>query len=249
MPGRFSNLTGFILAGGASRRMGRPKQHLILSGETQILRQRRLLESVCGEVAVVGGSLPERLALPQAPNRPKRPKKEEPLAFYEDLLPGHGPLGGIYTGLLRTRTEYNLFVGCDMPFLSAAFLRFIGQRALAMQADVTVSESADHRLQGLCGVYRRRARAPIRACLARDENKISAFYPRIRSEVIRWREIMHAGFRTNIFTNMNTPDDYLAVQKMLGEERFELGRASEVKLVQISFALWAQPAATPLAAS
>lgn len=41
------------------------------------------------------------------------------------MLEGKGPLGGIYTGLLSSTSEYNFFCACDMPFLSGDLLKFI----------------------------------------------------------------------------------------------------------------------------
>lgn len=226
MPARFSNVTGFVLIGGASRRMGKPKQHLILAGETQMSRTLRLLGSVCGRVAVLGQEPPisaagpaslTRAVGPEGQKRPGGSEGETQLPFYEDVVPGRGPIAAIYTGLLRTRTEYNLFLSCDMPLLSAALLRLVCQHALTAQADVTVPESSDHHLQRLCAVYRRRVRGVIRAGLARGENKISGFYPHVLCEVIHWNKMSNAGFAANIFTNMNAPEDYLAVRRSLEE--------------------------------
>ncbi|MGH9354015.1 MAG: molybdenum cofactor guanylyltransferase [Terriglobia bacterium] len=197
-PKRFASLTGFVLAGGLSQRMGQPKQNLLLGGEPMLSRQIHLLRSLCGSVGVVGGSPPQN---------------GEDYFFCDDEWPGRGPLGGIYSGLARTRTEYNLFVGCDMPFLTPLFLRYLSERALAASADVTAPESNGLRVQPLCAVYRRRARAAIRMSLMRGENKTSGFYGRVCCSVIRWRELSRAGFRPEIFTNINTPEDYEAAMK------------------------------------
>lgn len=198
MPKRFDNLTGFVLAGGRSRRMGQPKRDLLLAGEPMISRQLRLLRSLCGGVGVVGG--------PKPPSRASH-------FFCADEWPGRGPLGGIFSGLARTRTEYNLFVGCDMPFLTPLFLRYISERALAGRADVTAPESNDRRVQPLCAVYRRRARVAIRMSLMRGENKTSGFYGRVCCSIIRWPELSRAGFRPEVFANINTPEDYAAARK------------------------------------
>lgn len=197
-PTRFANLTGFVLAGGSSKRMGRAKQDLALGGEPMLSRQIRLLRSLCGQVGIAGGS---------------KPRNDESDFYCEDEWPGRGPLGGIFSGLARARTEYNLFVGCDMPFLTPAFLRYLGARAVAARASVTTPESRSLRVQPLCAIYRRGARAAIRMSLMRDANKTSGFYNRVCCLVIRWREISRAGFRPDIFTNVNTPADYEAAGK------------------------------------
>lgn len=200
MPRRFLDLTGFVLAGGKSRRMGRPKQELVIGGETLLDRQLRLLGAVCGQVGVIG--------------RPK-PRCEERCFFYEDEWPGLGPLGGIFTGLARTRTEYNLFVGCDMPFLTPSLLRYIVARAMNRRALVTAPESPDKRVQPLCAVYRRDAKRIIRMSLTQGANKTSGFYARIERLAIRWPELSRADFSPNVFTNINTQADYAAARLAL----------------------------------
>ncbi len=199
-PKRFANLTGFVLAGGLSQRMGQPKRDLPLGGEPMIARQIRLLSLLCGSVGVVGG--------------PKPPTGAS-YFFCGDEWPGRGPLGGIFSGLARTRTEYNLFMGCDMPFLTPLLLRYISERALAGRADVTAPESHDRRVQPLCAVYRRRARAAIRMSLMQGKNKTSGFYGRVCCSVVRWPELSRAGFRPDIFTNINTPEDYRAARTVI----------------------------------
>ncbi|HEV2498004.1 MAG TPA: molybdenum cofactor guanylyltransferase [Terriglobia bacterium] len=200
VPTRFANLTGFVLAGGGSKRMGRLKQDLALGGEPMLSRQIGLLKSLCGRVGIVGGP---------------KPRNEESDFFCEDEWPGRGPLGGIFSGLARTRTEYNLFVGCDMPFLTPAFLRYLSARTMAECASVTAPEASDLRVQPLCAIYRRGARAVIRMSLMRDANKTSGFYSRVCCLIVRWREISRAGFRPDIFTNVNTPADYEAAGKSM----------------------------------
>ena len=193
MPQRFLSVTGFVLAGGASRRMGRDKTQLRLGGQTLAARQVRLLEAVCRSAAVIGpaGSL-RGLDVPVIP----------------DELPGHGPLGGIYTGLRHARTELNLFLGCDMPFMEARFLHYLCARALAARPDVAIPETPHHGLQPLSAVYTRRALAAVRASLASGDNQVSGVYSRVRCLVLPWREIARGRFAPRLFTNLNTPQDF-----------------------------------------
>ena len=193
-PNRFDGLTGFVLAGGASRRMGRSKPALRLDGETMLVRQIRLLRKVARRVVVVGG-LPGYLDDFNVPQTP-------------DAFAGRGPLAGLYTALLESRTEFNLALGCDLPFVNRRLLVFLAARAIASGSDVTVPRSRDGRLQPLCAVYHRRALYAIRSRLEAGENKLRGFYPRVRCKMIAWRELADAGFRASIFNNMNTPEDY-----------------------------------------
>jgi molybdenum cofactor guanylyltransferase len=201
------SVTGFLLAGGSSRRMGQPKELLILGGETMVERQVRSLRAVAEEVMVIGWA--SKLSAS------KMPKGLRNLRIVPDDLPGRGPLGGIYTGLKQTRTEYNLFLSCDMPFVDAGFLEYLCRRALESQADVTVPKSHERLLNPLCAVYRRRALPAILASLNASEYKISRFFPRVRCDVIPRRDIARAGFAAMIFDNMSTIEDYEAAKRNL----------------------------------
>ncbi len=173
--------------------MGRSKAQLLLGHETTLERQIRLLRSVCRFVAVLGPPMHfQGLEIPVFP----------------DEFTGRGPLAGLYTGLVRTRTEFNLFLGCDLPFMEARFLQYLCRRAFESRADVTIPESREHGFHPLCAVYRRRALWAVRASLAAGENKVSRFFSRVRCEVLATREIARAGFAPRIFDNMNTIDDY-----------------------------------------
>jgi molybdopterin-guanine dinucleotide biosynthesis protein A len=198
---RFLSVSGFVLAGGDSRRMGRAKEQVELGGETLLARQVRLAGAVARSVAVLGPA--ERLA---------------GLGFsvIPDERAGLGPLGGMATALACTRTEFNLFVGCDIPFLKARFLEYLCAEALESEADATVPESPGRELQPTCAVYRRRALAAVRASLEHGDFRVRSFFPRVKCRVLRWPEIARAGFSAAIFDNINTPEDYRAAQLRLG---------------------------------
>lgn len=201
MAQHFAELTGFVLAGGQSRRMGRPKHELRIGEETLLSRQIRLLSQVAGRVAILAA--PELVSGSEIP-------------AYADELPGHGPLGGIYTGLLRTRTENNIFLACDLPFIGLHFIRYLLRRARCGHADVLIPESRDGRLQPLCAVYRRRVRGAIRASLLLGQNHVTGFLPRVRWEALPFREIASAGFpAAMLFDNVNTPEDYDTARRVL----------------------------------
>lgn len=208
MKRRFQPITGFVLAGGASRRMGRPKTLLKLGGEILIERQLRVLGSVTQRAVVVGW--------PSKVPWPAKNKNLSGVRCLPDSQPGNGPLGGIYTALTHSRSEFNLVLGCDMPFVEPELLAFLCGRAFESRADVTVPKSHQRRLEPLCAVYRRRALPEILASLNVGEYKVSKFFPRVNFEVIPWREIAKAGFPTRVFDNLNVTEDFERAKKFLG---------------------------------
>jgi len=200
MPERYSNIAGFVLAGGASRRMGRPKHGLTLGDSTLLTRAVRLVRSVSHTVAVLGP--PERVS------ELSLAALGFDLPVFPDHIPSRGPLAGILNGLQHTRSEFNLVLSCDLPFMPARFLRYLAARALESQADVTVAETPREGLQPLAAIYRRRARTAIRASLTAGHNKVTSFFPRVRVRVLPWSELVRAGFQLSIFDNLNTWEDY-----------------------------------------
>jgi molybdopterin-guanine dinucleotide biosynthesis protein A len=173
--------------------MGQDKAQLLLGGETMLARQVRLLRKVSSRVAVIGP--PAEYADCGAP-------------VFPDAILDRGPLGGIYTGLLQARTEWSLFLSCDLPFVNARFLRYLCARALACDADVVVPRSREGELQTVVAVFRRRALRLIRARLESGDNAVFRALGRLRTRVLPWPELARAGFSARVFDNMNTPADY-----------------------------------------
>ncbi len=199
---RTSIISGFVLAGGDSRRMGKSKPHLILRGETMLERQVRLLRRVCRSVAVVG---------------PGGDSADIGAPFLSDQIPDRGPLGGIYTGLAQSRTEFNLFVACDLPFLEPRLLMSLNSLALQSQADITFPEDRQGRIQPLCAIYRRKILRVVRARLAQGANKTDGYFRSVRLCVMPWREIVRAGFVAHIFDNINRPEDWEEARMRVGD--------------------------------
>jgi len=194
-------ISGFVLAGGASSRMGQPKQRLLLGSETMLTRQVRLLRSVCRPVSVVG----QRVEPPSID-----------LEFLADVFAGRGPLGGIHAALAAARSGFSLIVACDLPFLEQRLLRGLVQRAMSSRADVTIPEDKARRLVPVCAVYRKRVQGIIRSRLAEGLNKADGYFRVVELDRISWSEIMRAGFSPHIFDNINRPEDYEDARRRLG---------------------------------
>ena len=103
------SLTGLVLAGGASQRMGRDKAFLELGGRSLIEIVVERMASVCAEVLIVAGDA--------------RPYTALKVPVIEDRFPGVGVLGGLHAGLEAASHNLTLVVGCDMPFLNPDLLR------------------------------------------------------------------------------------------------------------------------------
>ncbi|HEX6350159.1 MAG TPA: molybdenum cofactor guanylyltransferase [Candidatus Dormibacteraeota bacterium] len=130
--------TLLVLAGGASRRMGRPKASLPFGEGTLLEHVIRQLSPACSEVLVSGeGGL-------------------------SDLHPGAGPLAGIEAGLLAARHDLVFAVACDMPLLTAETARMVLAAAAGHDAAVPRVKG---RPEPAAAAYRRSAASAITAAL------------------------------------------------------------------------------------
>jgi molybdopterin-guanine dinucleotide biosynthesis protein A len=192
MTARIENVGGFILAGGASSRMGRDKAFIELDGEPLILRAAKLLEPIVGRATIIGP--PERFA-------------SLGLHAIPDDHPGFGPLGGIATALRAATHSWNLIIGCDLPFLTGDWLEFLIQRALESRADAIVPLS-EHGAEPLCAMYHQKAGAHIRAALEKGVRKITQGLEGLAIVNLAPNESKPFDSAGLLFKNINTPDDY-----------------------------------------
>jgi molybdopterin-guanine dinucleotide biosynthesis protein A len=202
-----SNVRGYVLAGGASSRFGRDKA-LVRFGATPLLLQVvQLARTSASEVVVVAGAQ-------------KYADLGGNLGIIEDLWPGEGPLGGIITALQHTAAtdrpgEWNLILGCDMPFLTAEWLQFLVSYARESNKEIQVIlPHSAHGPEPLCACYRTSAADPLKSVFNRGVRKVTQALREVRTEVLDesvWKRFDSAG---RLFWNMNTPADFEEAQRL-----------------------------------
>ncbi len=195
MPDGSYEITGLILAGGASRRMGRPKPGLELGGETLLGRVLSQVRPLCREIILVTRRPSDFLEFGERTVR--------------DLLPGQGPLGGLATGLFYARHRLCLTLACDLPFLNPAILRLVIETAQAgpRGARVTAPRTSDG-WQPLVAVYSRECLKPAMELLAEGGHKVGE----LMHKGVHWHAVPENILRTaeedlRSFVNVNTPED------------------------------------------
>jgi molybdenum cofactor guanylyltransferase len=194
-------VTGVILAGGKSRRMGRDKAFLPFGKGMLIERVIEVIQQVADDVILITNT-PEqyqRFGLP----------------MFADVIPETGSLGGIYTGLMHTKTAYSLCLACDMPFVKPAFLRFLCETAA--EADVVIPRNTED-FQPLCAVYSQVCREAIRQRIEAGQLKITGFFEQVRVRVIEGELLARYDPHNVMFFNANTPEEYEQAQRMLGDQ-------------------------------
>ncbi len=203
------DLSAAVLAGGASRRMGRDKALMTLGGRTLLERAIAAVASVADETFVVGDREPYRqFGVPVVP----------------DAFPGAGPLGGIGTALRHARHEHVLVVACDMPFLSVPLLRAMAEqrRDFDVLVPVTGIAAGGQRLastyETLHAIYERSILPAIELRINRGELQVVAALVglTLRELPEAWLREYDPALRS--FVNANRPDDWEAATSLLSDE-------------------------------
>jgi molybdopterin-guanine dinucleotide biosynthesis protein A len=177
-------LAAAILAGGRARRMDGVNKGTLVIGRSAIIdRQLETLGDVATDIFVIGPSDVSWTS--------------RGLRVIPDEIPNAGPLGGIYTAIVRSPCERTLVVACDMPFLSSALLRRL---AAVTDADLVIPRHA-RGYEPLCAIYSRACADDIRDRLARGLNEASRLPIGLRVTEI---DVDNERF----FVNVNTPHDY-----------------------------------------
>ena len=196
--GNLSSITGIILAGGASRRMGGVNKALLkIGGRTVIERIVSVLGRVFREVIVVT-------------NSPK-PFGFLGLPTYPDIIPGRGSLGGLLTGLHMSAEQGGFLVACDIPFLSEALIRcMIG---LVAARDVVIP-SIDGMLEPLHAFYSKRCIPHIEALLEADDLKIIHLFANVDMLEVPEEDLIRIDPNLRFAINLNTPEDYEKAERL-----------------------------------
>jgi FdhD protein len=193
---RIPGVTGVILAGGASSRMGSNKALLPYKGGRFIESIYRQLKEIFDEVLLVTNS-PEQYAF--------LPCKKVP-----DVFPGMGALAGIHAGLYHSETPSIFAVACDMPYLNSSLIRYLAERA--DEGGVLIPESPLG-LEPLHAFYGKGCLAAIEVTLLHGERRIVSFFDRTNVKKIRQDEIARFDSNFDSFRNINTPADYYRLRE------------------------------------
>jgi molybdenum cofactor guanylyltransferase len=194
-------VTGVILAGGQSRRMGRDKAFLPFGKGLLIERVIEVVQQVIEDVILITNT-PEQY-------------QHFGLPMFSDVIPQAGSLGGIYTGLVSAKTPHSLCLACDMPFVKPEFLRLLCDTAA--EADVVIPRNAED-FQPLCAVYSQVCREPIRQKIEASRLKITGFFDQVRVRIIEGELLARYDPHDILFFNANTPEEYAKAQHMLEEQ-------------------------------
>ena len=195
-----TEVTGILLAGGKSLRMGEDKRHLVVGEQTLLERGLAVLHSIFQEVLVVIAQ--------------DSPPLGVNARVVRDLVPDCGSLGGLYSGLMQATTPWVFVVACDMPFLNqAAIAQFTSRRTTA---DIVMAK-LDARLQPMHAIYSKQCLPVLEQMIRARQLKIQEM---VSQSSLRIRYVTEADLLTidpsgRSFYNVNTLADLEAARSLL----------------------------------
>ncbi|MHB8122337.1 MAG: molybdenum cofactor guanylyltransferase [Desulfuromonadaceae bacterium] len=192
MNNQFSNITGVILVGGKSRRMGQDKALLPVAGIPIVKRLIDCLQG-CFQHLLLVGDQPERFEQYQLPIVP-------------DIYPGSS-LGGLYTGLKSVTTEHVFVTSCDIPFPNPELIRLICRQANSYDAVIPATKNG---LEPLFARYRQSALPATQAALETGNYRITSVLEQLQILRIESDALHAVDPDGRALLNINTPHEYAA---------------------------------------
>lgn len=205
-------VSGAIMAGGVSRRLGRDKALERIGGKRLIERVLDTLTPLTAEILVVVASLEQAEVLPLSPS----------VRVLTDAYPKRGSLGGIFTGLRASAEPWSLAVACDMPFLSPRLLRYLIEARAGMDA---VIPRLGGRPEPLHALYSKACLEPMERMLRAGQLKIAPLFDAVKVRYLDEETIDRIDPKHLSFFNINTQADLEEALRLAQEESPYTGNA------------------------
>jgi molybdopterin-guanine dinucleotide biosynthesis protein A len=187
--------------------MGKAKALLEFGGEPLIIRIARTIEPLVSSVTAVGPS--ERYAALGL-----QVIEDQKFGIVDERGKSPGPLVGIASALSASRTDWNLIVACDLPYLSREWVAWLLARTNISGAQIIMPRT-EGGPEPLAAVYRRECAEPIIAALHGGVRKVTDATAQLRTDFVTEREWHHIDPDGHVLRNMNSPEDYEEARKWL----------------------------------
>lgn len=187
------DITGIILAGGKSTRMGSEKGLVLLNKKPFIKHIIEALKPLVNTIIIVS-------------NNPEYDVFN--LKITEDIIKNSGPLAGLYSGLFYSKTEHNLVLSCDVPLITTEVLE---QLIHDSQIDFDVIQlQSKNKTMPLIAMYKKRCMQQCLALLQNDERRL-----RVAINQFKTKTIVLNSHLEQYTKNINTIEQLEAIQHEL----------------------------------
>jgi len=193
-------LTAIILAGGESSRIGSDQDKAILK-----LNGKRLIDIVISKLKHIVG---DNIIIVSPPEKYPSYKQVVP-----DLFNQRGLLVGLYSGLKASASQYNLVVGCDMPFLKVELLQYIEEKIDSN--DIIIPRYAKSYIEPLCAIYSKDCLEIMKRNIEAGILSIRKVFPYLKVKYIEEKEIKSVDPELNSFFNINYKEDFIRAEELI----------------------------------
>ncbi len=205
-------VSGAVMAGGVSRRLGRDKALESIGGKRLIERVLETLTPLTAEILVVVAHPEQAEALSLPPS----------VGVLTDAYPKRGSLGGIFTGLRASAEPWSLVVACDMPFLNSTLLRRLIEGRAGVDA---VIPRLGGRPEPLHALYSKACLEPMERMLTAGQLKIAPLFDKVKVRYLDEEAIDRIDPKHLSFFNINTRADLEEALRLAAEGGHERGNA------------------------
>jgi molybdopterin-guanine dinucleotide biosynthesis protein A len=201
MEHKIDHISGVLLAGGKSRRMGQDKRNLMISGKSLFHHVLHVLESVFSEIIIVMATISS--VVDKMNHR-----------VVTDLIPDKGSAGGLYTGLTFSSNPQVFAVACDMPFLNPAVIQKVC--SLSFSTDVTMVKLSNG-LHPMHSVYSKQCLPVLRRMINADQLRIQDLLLQkdLKTKILGQEVVQEIDPQFKSFLNVNTPADLEVAERLI----------------------------------
>ena len=180
----YKNLTAIIIAGGKSSRMGQNKSLILYKGTRLIDNAIHLMENFTQNLLISSNADISTISYP----------------IIADEFTEIGPISGLYTCLKTSKTELNLIIPCDVPYIKP----FIYQKLLENSDgyDAVIPRLPNGKIEPLVACYKKAVLPVVLGQINLEDYKMVNLLDKLNANYI---DFEHA----EQFKNMNTPNDLL----------------------------------------
>lgn len=199
---KYKNISAIILAGGESKRIGENKAFLKLGSKKVIEHIRDILLLHFDEILISSNNTSDFEFLN--------------LKIVEDIFKNHGPLSGVHSGLVNSKTEKNFFISCDLPLIDSQSIHFLINNSY--DAEITLPVINDYPLY-VCGVYSKSVIPAIEAMINENDNNpsLKRLIKKVNTKLMNIEA--QSFFDEKVFVNMNSKEDYELVKQYYEQKK------------------------------
>jgi len=203
------SLTAIILAGGKSSRVGLNK-----SKDQMKLAGRPLIDWVISKLTSLDNLIEENIII-------VGPKEKYPnfKQVVQDIFPQKGPLGGIFSGLKASNSQYNLVVACDMPFLEVKLLQYM--REEIDSNDIIIPRYNRGYIEPLCAIYSKKCLEVMEKNIQSGILSIQKIFPHLKIKFIEEEEVKKFDPKFYSFFNVNFRHDFRKAEELIKNKETE----------------------------